>query len=380
MSGARSPRADRLDHHDVVEPPFAERRAPHEQPVAGRPSAPAPARRPVGRGRPVADAARTARHGGHHLGQRVVSAGLVQGGPSQRRAAASVAVTAFATSFSADEAGGVPSPVVVGHPRSASSSARRSPSARTVRHGRRRPPRRARGEVAAVGGAQERQGAPRPVAVGAQRGAQLVAEPVGPLELAMAPRCGPGRAGSPRSASPPAVVRAPAPANGLKSSPRTSISAIRWRAARPRQPVLHHLARRQERGDALVPAPLLGRRPLQEGLDLVELDIREADRHDLKWIVEALPGHHARRHAEPTLSVPGCTEVLERLALAQPPGQDRDHHARPNLPHPGTAAEVRLLQAARACSVSIASAGPVTGSSWAGGRAVPGLPPAHVRL
>ena len=79
-------------------------------------------------------------------------------------------------------------------------------------------------------------------------------------------------------------------------------------------------------GDALVPTRLLGRRPLQEGLDLLELDVREADRHDLARVVEALPGHDAGRHAEPALPLPRGPEVLERLALPQPTGQHRDHH------------------------------------------------------
>ena len=47
-------------------------------------------------------------------------------------------------------------------------------------------------------------------------------------------------------------------------------------------------------GDALVPARLLGRCSMQKALDLIELNIREADRHDLARVVEALAGHYSR--------------------------------------------------------------------------------------
>src|SRR5215510_6288937 len=51
-------------------------------------------------------------------------------------------------------------------------------------------------------------------------------------------------------------------------------------------------------GDALVPALLLRRCSLQKRLDLIDLNIREADRHDRTRVVKALAGHYSRWHAE----------------------------------------------------------------------------------
>jgi hypothetical protein len=229
------------DHGRLGVGVVAERRAAHEQPALGR-RADSRASDGARRRLPMRDAARSGRHRGHHGRQRFVRTVAAQLGEphlgggvrhrdrvvgrEQREADGLLGVLAF-----------------LGHRGGEQHRAAQS-LGQVARH-RRDERRVVRREVAPVGGAQQRQAAPRRPVAG-QRGSQLVAEAVGALELAVAlaavevsvRRFAEGRR---------ARFRAGQCAEGVEVLP-ASLDLGHAAIRRRRQPVLDDLAGRQERG------------------------------------------------------------------------------------------------------------------------------------